>query len=185
MRANTRSVQIGLAMGFALIASGCDDQVEQQEPAEPAAVSSVLPGPPGNLPCAVSSGEVARSIGPAGDSLVLEIEEAGRASRRHVLNVPPSAVDSTPVEFRLSHTPEAYVSVRAMHRGGATTFEPALTLRLGYAGCNVLPADTVGLRLYVHENGDWQPVTGSVHHPDQQTVEAPRPTLSEYALGAG
>lgn len=190
MRANTRWIRVGLAMSLAVTAIGCEEQAEQEEPADPAppeAVTEVVNGPPGHIPCAVSSGEVVRAIGPAGDSLVLGLEETARAARQHILIVPPSAVRSTPIEFRLRHTGQAYVSVHATHQGEPTRFEPPLTLRLGYAGCNALPEDTVGLRLYVRENDDsgWQPVTGSVHQPDQQAVEAPRSTLSEYALGVG
>lgn len=188
MRTNTRCVRLGLAIGMGLIVAACDDQAEQPDPpdpAPPADVAAVIPGPPGHIPCATASGDVTREIGPDGDSLVLEAEETSRGSRRHALIVPPSAVRRIPVEFRLAHAPEAYVSVQATHQGPATTFDPPLTIRLSYAGCNVPPADTVGLQIYVHENGEWQPVAGSVHHPDQQAVEARRASLSQYALGAG
>lgn len=140
-------------------------------------------GPDGFVECAETTNSAQRDIGPAGDSVVLQ---ASGSSRKHVLTVPTNAVPSGMTRFTLRNIGDDYVGVSATANPDRV-FNPAVKLRLSYAGCS--GAGSVGsLQMYRWEQvgaaqWDWVKIGGN-HNATEQWVEVDRADLSEYALGS-
>lgn len=173
MLPSQRRVRLGITVAVAIAATACAAPTHGGG----APWINITKDPPNAVVCAPGD---SATIGSGGGSV------RARA-HAHELQVRADAVQGQSVRFVLKDLGKPYVGVDVEHRGTQTSFNPPVTLRLSYAGCEV--PDEAALQIYRWVRGgpgggDWDPV-GSTVDTNTNTVSAELTTLSQYALGAG
>jgi hypothetical protein len=178
-----------LSIALAFVAGACEPreaadvegadraQVEAETATPDTSVALLAPGPRRAVTCA-STDTLELGDGASG-TLSLPPQAHG-----HKLIVQAGTVPTGGrVTFTMRDVRASYVAVDVTATGGPATFNPPVTLRLSYAGCEA--PDTANLRIYRRNGGSWDSVPGFSHDTLGRSVSVDLTELSQYALGAG
>lgn len=181
MRTIERGVRVAIGVVLVISFEACAPAEVRQG----VAAHDLAAAPPQNAVRCTSYGAGPQSseIGHRGGMVTAEHRHAA-GSRRHALRVDSASLGpSERLTFRIVEPQNGFLSLIATHNGAADrAFNPPLTLHIGYDGCAV--DDPSSLIMYRWDGSRWEQVPGFQVDERTRSVWAPRPTLSQYALGA-